>query len=781
MYPVSEAYLQAIQQHTIATRWSGTLKTRDGVEYEITPSTICEGGGKLTRQLCPSKDLTIGATCSAQLDLKLNLQGVSRYTLMHATVSLTHSLRLQDGSWEDVPLGIFEVTEPPERAKDVLTIHAYDNMQKFNEDFDATLVGKPYDIITHACRVCGVELGTSQSEILNMPNGSVETWNLADIRIYTWRDLIGFMASFLCCNAICGPDGKLYMLPYRMEADRSIPPSWRWDYTPTDYECYFTSLTHYFHISQEYESVILGPGGLDYDLGENPFIQFNADEVRRSVLTAIINRLAEAMYTPFKGKFPVDPSIMPGDVLEFSGNHAVEGKLSVVTKQVITLHRGMTLECNGDDPNLNVLTEQEKRLRTAAKNSNKDGMFYYDFINATDVTIGDGQRAKVIEFHYTTTKRTHVDFHAELKCLVETSEDYDAGSGTYIEPDGVVEVTYYQGGDPVTAYYPVDLLTDGTQLMHLLYTWWASSNIVSSFEVHIKCIGCSITIPAGAARGYMAGPGLVGEVNWDGTLYIYDKFPPVDFATVRKKFTGDLEPILGTPTAPTLLDRVRKHNFLRTVAKKFKALLVQHVASRFSVPYNDEEMEKVSVETVGGVWANADPAVDGTVTTPNTTVPRILQVRSWHTSSSGDVTYVASFDDGETWWYWSDGWTPYEGGYGMVESTMVTIPAKQWKAKLMGQGKVRIRAILEKDASLTDMQIITSTATDWDAPSHLQLVCDEYYIVKSRDRTVLRYEWLYRSEEVPIDVGRMSAIDIDTTAYGEVTEIYAHAHVPGDR
>ena len=782
MYPVSEAYLQAIQQHTIATRWSGTLKTKDGVEYQITPSLIAEGGAKLTRQLCPSKDITIGSTCSAQLDLKLKLRDVSRYTLMQAKVTMTHELRLQDGSWEAVPLGEFTVTEPPEHGKDELTIHAYDNMQKFNGEFGETLVGKPYDILNRACNVCGVELGTGQDEIANMPNGSVETWNLADIQIYTWRDLIGYMAGFLCCNAMCGVDGKLYLIPYRMVADRVIPPGWRFEYKPCDYECYYTSLTHYFHISQEYESVILAPGGLDYDLGENPFIQFNADDVRRSVLTAIINKLAEAVYTPFSAKLPGDPSILPGDVLEFTGNHAVEGKLSVVTKQVITLHKGMTVECSGDDPNLNVLTVQEKRIRTAAKNSNKDGLFYYDFANATEVAIGDGQRGKIIEFHYTTTKRTHVDFHAELKCLVETTEGYDEGSNTYIERDGVVEITYLQGGDEVTAYYPADLLTDGTQLMHLLYAWWASSNIMSSFEVHVKCIGCSITIPAGAARGYLAGPGLVGEVDWDGTLYIYDDFRPVNFGTVAKRFSGDLVPTVGTPTRRTLLDRVLRRDFFRTVAKRFRDRIGPYSTTRlFNVPYSDAEMAKESVVTSGGVWANADPNVDGTVTMPDTAVPRILQAKSLHTSATGDVTYVVSFDGGESWWYWSNGWTAYEGGYGMVESTMLAITDKQWKPMLYDLGNVMIRAILEEDASLTDIQIITANASDWSDASHLEVTGQDYYLVMSRDRTELRYEWVYQSQETEIDIGRMSRIDIDTTIYSEVWDICSHARAQPDR
>lgn len=779
MYPVTEAYLLAVRQHTVATRWVGQIRTKDGVVYDITPSSIEKGSGKLTRQICPSKNLVIGGTCSAQLDLKLKLGEVSRTALMGAQVSMTHQLRLADGTWEDVPLGEFEITDPPERKKQVIGIHAYDHMQRFNATFGGSVVGKPYDILLQACRVCNVELGTSQDEFLNLPNAEVETWNLADIQIYTWRDLVGFMASYLCCYALCGPDGKLYVRPYTMEPCREVPPSWRFSYAPKDYETWYTSILHYFHISQEYESIILAAGGLEYDLGENPFIQFNADDIRKSVLTNIINRLAEIRYTPFSAKLPVDPSLLPGDALLFTGNHAGDGNLAAITKQVITLHGGMTVECCGDDPGLNVLTEQEKRLRTAARNANKDSMFYYDFQNVTELTIGDGQRAKIIEFHYTTTKKTHVDFHAEIKATAVTTEEYDEKTNVWTERDGVVEVTYMQGGDPVTAYYPVDLLTDGTQLMHLLYTWWASPNIISSFEVYIKCVGCSITVGPGAARGYLAGPGLVGDSSWDGNIYIYDEFKPVDFSKLRKAFTGDLAQTLYTPTVPDFREDFKRVSFFRAVAKRFSTALTAAETLRFTEIYDDAIMDKDGVIAITPVWGNADPAVDGMISSPETRVPRVIRAASAHNSNAGDTSYAVSFDGGERWFFWaSDHWQEWTGGSGMTETMMTTIPRKTWKTMLEDRGTVMMRAILENDATLTDMIFITTESSDWDAPSHLQVECQEYYILKKRDRTELRYEWDFKSAEKPIDLGRMSQIDIDTSIYSEVTGIWAHTPKP---
>ena len=608
MYAVSEAYLEAIAASSVNTDWYGTIRTKNGVVYYITPAITVENSGRITREISTNKDLKIGTTCSAELSISLYLQNVSRYELFDAVITLFFRVEVSHGVWEEVPLGVFYVTEPPERSQDVIAIRAYDAMMKFNADFGRTLQGLPYNMLVYACETCGVELGTTQEYVANCPNGQVETYNLADVQIYTYRDLIGYLASYLCCYSYIGVDGKLYIHQYDMTAARTITENWRYEYKPKDYECYYSSLSAYFTVTQEYEQVILNKSGLDYDLGTHPFIQFNADDVRRACLTNIITRLAEVHYTPFTAKTPCDPSIMPGDVLNFTGNHAVDGRLAAVTKQVIKLGGAMELSCSGDDPNLNVLTATEKRIMTAAKNSNKDGMYYYDFVNAEDITINDGKQAVVIVFNYTTTKETHVDFHAELKCQVDTTETYDEDADCYTENDGKMFVTYRSGGDIVTEYYPIDSDFDGIKLNHLLYTWWASGNIVSTFEVLIKCVGCSITIEKGAARGYLAGVGLVGDVAWDGSVFIYEDFKALSARTLRV--------LRSRPWCSLILAvwhrRRRKSTSSRRCSKPFKRLLLETVCTGFLSRITMTRLRKAVL---------CPPATSGRMRTPLLTEP----------------------------------------------------------------------------------------------------------------------------------------------------------------
>lgn len=708
MYAVSDAYLNKIMGRSIQTNWYGSIKTTIGTVYSFDLSTMVEGSGKITRQICSSDDIEIGSTCASELDLSLYLANVDRYELYKGTVTLFFQLKLDDGTWETVPLGEFIIAEPPERSVNIITIHAYDAMLKFNQDFGTTLIGTPYSLLTYACNACSVELGTTQDEIANLTNGTIDTYTYDDITIYTYRDLVGFIAAYLCCYAYIGVDGKLYLQPYSMTPVREISENWRFDYKPKDYEAFYTALEAYFAVSEEVEKVVVGSGGLTYELGTNPLIQFNADDVRKSVLTNIITTLSEIAYTPFTASVPCDPALMIGDVLNFTGNHAVNGKLSAITKQVITINGGMELSCAGSDPNLNVLTSMEKQIQTAQRNNNKDGMYYYDYANTAAITARSNEYVQIILFEYTTTKETHIDFHGEIRCLVDTNETYDEETDSYTEEDGVIYVTYRSGGVDVTEYYPVDTFFDGIHLLHLMYAWRASANIISTFEVLIRCVGCTVHIDLGASRGYIAGVGLLGDSAWDGTVRVYQDFTRFGIGEILHKDFSETVNIgdMYRPLAPSASERFTRLDFFKVAFKGIADRLGASSLHAFSVTYTVDEMEYDNVIVSGITWIREDQSSLGMITTPDCTVEKVVQVTSVH--SGDDVGYIVSFDGGTTWWTYANGWvTPdyTQDVYGMLEGTMRSITPAQWAEKV--NGTIMVRAILTGNASVTNIEIFT--------------------------------------------------------------------------
>lgn len=709
MYPVSEDYLTAIQRSSTTTYWYGSLKTVNGETYQINEENLAQGANRITRELTASQNIEIGSTCSAGLDISLYLD-VDRYSLYGATITLNFMLKTGD-QWEEVPLGIFYVVEPPERTLGQVNIHALDGMSKFDKDFGSTIMGSPYQMLQYACLACGVELGNTQSEIVDMTNGNVDTYSYEEATINTFRDLIGYIAVFLCGYAYVGVDGKLYIAQYSMEPVREISEDWRYVYTPCDYETFYTDLEAYFMVTKETESFSTGmPGGLTYNIGGNPLIQFNLDATRHSVLNNILNELASIKYTPFTARVPGDPSLTIGDVLNFTGNHAVDGKVSAITKQVITIKGGMDIECAGSDPRMGVMTTVQKEISAAGKSSNKDGMYYYDFINAGNIHIDDGESAVVTLFNYITTKATHIDYHGQIKMWVDTTELISDDQTACYENDGDILVTYLIDDHEVREYHPQDTFFDGYHLLDLMHFFFSSGNLSSTLKVKITCTGCSVDIETGCARGYMAGVGLAGDSAWDGSVRVEDTIHKVDFHRIHKQIIDSASADTVVPTGDTANDNVAK----QVISSRLIRAFTSHVGNfirlhKFDVPYNKDDMTYDNIKIQDNKWMLNDTSRIGMVTTPNCiNTPVILNVKS--KCSGLNVFYIVSFDNGTTWWNYNNGWVApdyTQDVYGMFKSTLEAITQEQWAQKLSGQ--IMIRAVLiDSISALTDIEIFTS-------------------------------------------------------------------------
>ena len=134
-----------------------------GVEYSFTQEDIVKGSGYITAQCCGNSEIELGAVYAAEMGISLFLD-IDRYTLEDAKVELTYHLRRADGSYEAVPMGIFEVSEA-NRTAHVLELKAYDYMLRFDRDFNGfETIGTAYGMMALCSTACGVELAQSQAD-----------------------------------------------------------------------------------------------------------------------------------------------------------------------------------------------------------------------------------------------------------------------------------------------------------------------------------------------------------------------------------------------------------------------------------------------------------------------------------------------------------------------------------------------------------------------------------------------------------------------------------------
>ena len=108
MYPVSEAFLQAVQENTRRYYWTGKITTNTGVVHEFSEKDIVKGSGYISSQCCDSTEMELGTVYSSELGITL-LSEIDRYTLEDALIEPFYHLLVGD-SYEIVPMGIYQIS-----------------------------------------------------------------------------------------------------------------------------------------------------------------------------------------------------------------------------------------------------------------------------------------------------------------------------------------------------------------------------------------------------------------------------------------------------------------------------------------------------------------------------------------------------------------------------------------------------------------------------------------------------------------------------------------------
>lgn len=178
MYPVSEAFLTAVQENTRSFYWTGRITTKTGAVY------------------------------AAEMGLTL-LSEIGRYTLEDGKIELFYHLLLGNGTEETVPMGIFEISEANWTIR-CLEIKAYDYMLRFERSFNGfETVGNAYAFLVLCCKACKVELAHTQAEIEAMLNGSELLSVYTENDIETYRDVLFYVGQVLGGFFYINREGKL--------------------------------------------------------------------------------------------------------------------------------------------------------------------------------------------------------------------------------------------------------------------------------------------------------------------------------------------------------------------------------------------------------------------------------------------------------------------------------------------------------------------------------------------------------------------------------------------
>ena len=533
MYSVSANYVTAIMSRNVYSAWSGTIVTKSNKTYGITEKNIKLSGSKIQSDAVSGNSLELGVTPAKQLTLQLYLDydsttgkyyinnvEVDRYDFYGASVSLTFRLYLNrsvtPATYEDVVMPTFIVNEA-KRTSDLLSLVCYDYMKKFAVGVVVADNGTAYDMANLACETCGVELGMTRNELNAFPNGTVTIFPYeAGTYVKTGIALLSHLGKFICANAYIGNDNKLYFRQYETTTQRTISSSWRFKSNFADYETHYAFMSAQDLVAKRTLNVeVTGDTGLKYDLGTNAFLQYGTDTEKRERLQTVLDALNAVTYTPFEVETPIDPSIQIFDILEFTDNQAVSGKKCCVTSISFNLNGSMSIKGVGEDPNLFV-TEGgvDSELQELASQIDSKTIYFYNFTNANQIDIADGEEKEICNIRFTTLSSASVIF--QLEAVLTTSTTV---TGTTYK-DLVGKIKYYFNELELTNYYPYETWVDGKHLLHLFFPMDIQTASANHLVVTLQCTGGSVTIPIRQIKSSLYGQSLAATDRWDGNITI---------------------------------------------------------------------------------------------------------------------------------------------------------------------------------------------------------------------------------------------------------------------
>ena len=572
MYPVSEAFLQAVQGNTRKYYWTGKITTAGGVEYPFDQEDIVKGSGYITAQCCGNSEIELGAVYAAEMGLSLFLD-IDRYTLEDAEVELSYHLRLASGAYETVPMGIFEVSEA-NRTVHVLELKAYDRMLRFDRAFNGfETIGTAYGMIALCSTACGVELAQTQAEIEALPNGSELLSIYLENDIETYRDVLYFTAQvlggFFCINRA----GKLEFRQYGETPVLEILQKHRFSSSFSDFVTRYTAVSSTNLRTQTAEYYALETDdGLTMNLGVNPLLQFGLEETRAELCGNILDALSKVNYVPFDSDTIGNPALDLGDVLIFSGGQADAQQITCVTSFTAKIGGRQSLKCVGKNPRLSQAKSKNDKNISGLLNQIEAGKIgIHTFTNASEYIIGE-TNVRVISIEFASKEENHAQFFGQV--VVDVAADPAArsanASGTIVipfssgdsessEPSGTapsgsearnsssvadaagtdisvdvsLPVTWTEDGKAV-CYVTFELNNTEILLHHPVETWHSGKhilslyypienivpNITNTFNVYLRMEGGSGSVGIGDCIASISGQAMAAAAAWDGRIDI---------------------------------------------------------------------------------------------------------------------------------------------------------------------------------------------------------------------------------------------------------------------
>lgn len=535
MYIGSAAFQTANEKPIQKHRITGNI---DGTAFGM--ANILAGSMTISNQCSDSSDAKIGAVFVGvfKATFLTNLV-IPPKTWQGRVITVNFGLMISESpeAWEDYQIGVFTVAQA-ERTLEGVTVTAYDNMAVFDKpiNWDYLPSGTVYSVLQTVCADAGVSLGMSQADCEALPNGTENIALYPGNDCKTYRDILYYLSQMCAGFATIDRNGALVVRSYETILDEpgNVPvlPHGRrlMGAQISDYVTDFHGVTLYSMKEETQYSYGTGGGGVVYDLGANPFMQYGTS-IAIAHMAATIAQAINYHLRPFSATIMSAPIWELGDRLKLTGGIATGyDTVTVIHSITYSPTKGTVIKCYGANPVLGEANIKDKAAAGASNSAKLAGTTYKRYANPEAVTVSTTP-VQVCEIDFTAEKET--DFEVWHEILLES----DLGAGqTSME----LEAVYYMDFVELLRK-PVETYTDdGKHILTLNY----SDQITEGnhkWQVYLVAKDGTADIAASGAISVLKGQGIVKADGWNGIILLSDNIPafemPLELGALSENVT----------------------------------------------------------------------------------------------------------------------------------------------------------------------------------------------------------------------------------------------------
>ena len=494
----------------------GTIVFPDESVLAVTPSNIIQDSLNIIRQCTDGDSIEFGDVSSDVLELSI-LTDISRYAFYDAAINLKYRI-LINGSWEELPLGVFTIVNPTRPDKNSVKFSAYDNMRKLDKDLPAdALAGTPFEMLQFISEACNYPLAFDEQFIEdNFTNISTNLYIDSTSGIKTYRDAVKVVCQNLGCCARDNRQGSLELYDHHTVVDETLDKSRWYNVKIADYTCSFIGLS----ITSAKGTFVTLPSPEDIGnvmkISDAPAWDYGVLAELQLMTDRLFDKLNNVVYTPCELDMPSDPSYDCGDrlALETPSGDTIE---TIITSYEWKWHGGMEITSKGINPMQDTASTNEIASTRLLEKSGQGSKFtYYTYTNAGNITLTTSFQ-RLYRIRFTVGDTTTVTLWHELKML-----------NTLAEENQVITLNYYLDGikfnrEPVHTYGESGYHTLGNQF----YLQEVEAGSTHEWEVRAKINSGTAIVNSGDLIAVIQGQNLAPSDKFNGEITIEEEFTPI--------------------------------------------------------------------------------------------------------------------------------------------------------------------------------------------------------------------------------------------------------------